>query len=126
MGFAKKQLDKRAVITENVGFTFPEAADEAITKIRKSFEIDEHVEIEAHGEISNQCVNRFAQFVGTEVGSRYLIIDGEGFLEFLDVNPGERKDRIFINPNTTELLPGKDKYIKKHSYRLPKNRRLPK
>lgn len=121
LSFARRMLKQRLIIT--TPGIISDSALFAIQQIKDMGKIDPaQVKLESHGEMSHDCVYKFTNHVANAIGNAELMQHAHDSLTRL-VHPKPMPDaRVVINPETTENLSGKEKYIRKHLWKKPKVR----
>ncbi len=122
LNFARRMLKQRLIIT--TPGIISSSALFAIQQIEDIGKIDPaRVKLESHGEMSHDCVYKFTNHIADAIGNAELMQHARNSLTQL-FHPKPMSDtRAVINPETTENLSGKEKYIKKRLWRKPKVRR---
>jgi len=101
------QSDSRLVEEGNLGYYY---ADHSVKTINERFDVDwSQVQLEAHGEMSDYCVNGFLNMFCEATRNEDLIRQARFALDKLKrPNPNAR---VKINPHTTELIPGMERFV---------------
>ena len=107
-GFFNNKMPMRQFSVKDIGFPF---AKNAIDRLNSRFNVDwSTVSLEAHGEMSNICVNQFLQRIALASGNPELHSQAVGVIE----KPAMQDSRVKIGQETTELARGKERYLVRH------------